>query len=74
MPLICAAAAASVVVAYCGWRAYRQRLDLRCRILRERVAYLLWTMAELEPPAQHTGRAGRGGAPGDDNFIDNPYE
>ena len=38
-------AALTVVCIYYMWRVYRFTLQQRERVLRERVAYLLWTMA-----------------------------
>jgi hypothetical protein len=34
---------------YCIWQAYRRALALRERVLRQRVAYMLWVLAESGP-------------------------
>jgi hypothetical protein len=37
---------------YCAYSAYRQAQDRRRRLLHERVAYLLWVMAQqVDEPA-----------------------
>ncbi len=39
-------AALAVVAIFYSWRTYTQIVDRRRRVLRERVAYMLWVMAE----------------------------
>jgi hypothetical protein len=36
----------AVSAIYCIWQVYRRALALRERVLRERVAYMLWVLAE----------------------------
>ena len=36
----------AVSAIYCIWQAYRRALALRDRVLRERVAYMLWILAQ----------------------------
>ena len=46
MPVIsCTIAALAVASIYYTWRAYREWLGRRQHMLRGRVAYMLWTMA-----------------------------
>lgn len=46
MPVIsCSIAALAVASIYYTWRAYREWLDRRQETLRERIAYMLWVMA-----------------------------
>ena len=46
MPIVfCGLCALAVAVIYYGWRGYNTRLLERQKILRERVTYLLWVMA-----------------------------
>jgi hypothetical protein len=50
MPMLYSSACAlAVAVIFYGWREYRTRLDGRNRLLRERVAYMLWVMAASVP-------------------------
>jgi hypothetical protein len=44
--LCCNAAALTVALLYYTWRAYHQARLTRERVLRERVAYMLWVVAE----------------------------
>jgi hypothetical protein len=39
----------AVSAIYCIWQAYRRVLALRERVLRERVAYMLWVLADRRP-------------------------
>jgi hypothetical protein len=39
---LCALAVATI---FYGWRAYQSRSEGRDRVLRQRVAYMLWVMA-----------------------------
>jgi hypothetical protein len=49
MPLFfCAAAIAAVSVIYLFWRSYQTSLFVRRRVIRERVAHLLWIMADVD--------------------------
>jgi hypothetical protein len=43
--LCCNAAALTVAILYYTWRAYHQARRARDRVLRERVAYMLWVVA-----------------------------
>lgn len=46
MPTIyCSIAALAVAGLYYSWRGYAHQLLYRQRVLRERVAYMLWVMA-----------------------------
>ena len=44
--LCCNAAALAVALVYYTWRAYDQARSARQRLLHERVAYLLWVVAD----------------------------
>lgn len=47
MPMFnCAIALAAVTVIYLFWRSYLAAFLQRRRVLRERVAYMLWVMAD----------------------------
>jgi hypothetical protein len=48
--LCCNTAALAVALLYYIWRAYDQAQLARRRILRERVAYMLWVTAERMDP------------------------
>ena len=49
MPLlVCSIALLAVTVIYLFWRSYLQAQQRRQHVLRERVAYLLWTMASAD--------------------------
>ncbi|HVS39574.1 MAG TPA: hypothetical protein VMS17_28715 [Gemmataceae bacterium] len=51
--LFCNAAALAVALLFYTWRAYHQALLARRRVLRERVAYMLWVIAErMEPECE----------------------
>ncbi len=52
-PVLSTVPTLAVSVIYCCYQAYRRHLLRRDRLLRERVAYLLWVMAEFgkEDPA-----------------------
>ncbi len=41
----CSLCALAVAVIYYSWREYQARHDRRDRVLRERVAYMLWVAA-----------------------------
>lgn len=58
MPLFfCAVAVSAVTVIYLFWLSYRTALVQRRRLLRERVAHLLWVLADAdESPAQNRTR------------------
>lgn len=43
--LYCSLCALAVAVIYYSWRELQSRHDRRERVLRERVAYMLWVMA-----------------------------
>jgi hypothetical protein len=43
--IYCGLCALAVAVIYYGWRGYHQRHEGRQKVLRQRVAYLLWVMA-----------------------------
>lgn len=43
--IVCSMAALSVASLFYTWRTYHDRLILKQRTLRERVAYMLWVMA-----------------------------
>jgi hypothetical protein len=44
-PLLCSVPTFAVSLIYCCYHAYRHALLRRDRVLRERVAYMLWVMA-----------------------------
>ena len=44
--LCCNVAALAVALLYYTWRAYHQARLTRHRVLHERVAYMLWVMAD----------------------------
>lgn len=46
--VICGLASLMVASLYYFWRAYHEALLHRERILRQRVAYMLWTAANTE--------------------------
>jgi hypothetical protein len=45
MTICCNLAALTVACIYYSWRNYADRLTLREHVLRERVTYMLWVMA-----------------------------
>jgi hypothetical protein len=51
MPTICGAAAFAVAAAFLVWRAVAQARQRRERLLRLRVAYMLWVVAALDESA-----------------------
>jgi hypothetical protein len=54
-PIWCNVAALAVALLFYVWRTHRHLLERRQRVLRQRVAYMLWVMAdqadESFPPA-----------------------
>jgi hypothetical protein len=47
MPTVyCNLCALAVATIFYGWREYQSRHDRRERVLRDRVTYMLWVMAE----------------------------
>jgi hypothetical protein len=48
MPMVFGSAALAVAAAYLVWRAVAQARRRREQCLRQRVAYMLWVMAEQE--------------------------
>jgi hypothetical protein len=46
LPITCNAAALAVAVLFYTWRGYAQMQQKRQHTLRERVAYMLWVMAD----------------------------
>jgi hypothetical protein len=44
--LLCNVATLAVVLLFLVWKTYRGVVTRRRRLLRERVAYMLWVMAE----------------------------
>ncbi len=52
MPLlVCSIALLAVTVIYLFWRSYLQACERRQCVLRERVAFLLWVVADAEVEA-----------------------
>jgi hypothetical protein len=47
--MVCAVTAMSVALIYSNWRTYEQKNVNRQRLLRERVTYMLWVMANGMP-------------------------
>ena len=47
--VVCAASALSVAMLFYSWRSYALRNECRNQRLRERVTYMLWTMANSIP-------------------------
>ena len=45
----------AVAGVYYVWRAYEEVLERRRRRLRQRLAYMLWVMAQQEEPALDLG-------------------
>ena len=57
--LCCNAAALMVALLYYTWRAYHQALLTRQRVLRERVAYMLWVVADrMDSPSRSVSLSG----------------
>ena len=50
--IVCAASALSVAVLFYSWRSYHHQLLQQRNKLRERVAYMLWVMANSAPDAK----------------------
>ena len=46
--LACSIAILAVTVVYCFWRSYLEAARRRQQLLRERVAYLLWVLADVD--------------------------
>ena len=49
--VVCAASALAVASLFYSWRSYSHRNECRLKQLRERVAYMLWVMANGVPEA-----------------------
>ena len=47
--VVCAASALSVALLFYGWRSYHEKIQGRQKVLRERVTYMLWVMANSVP-------------------------
>jgi hypothetical protein len=47
--IVCAVTAMSVALIYSNWRSHEQKNQTRQKLLRERVAYMLWVMANGMP-------------------------
>lgn len=47
--VVCATSALAVASLFYVWRAYHQQIEHRDKMLRERVAYMLWVMANGVP-------------------------
>jgi hypothetical protein len=45
-PIVCQMAAVAVAMLYCSWRRHQDWVDRKQRLLRERVAWMLWVMAQ----------------------------
>jgi hypothetical protein len=45
-PLMLNVSACAVAILYCVWKNYRRLIDQKQLLLRERVAFMLWKMAE----------------------------
>jgi hypothetical protein len=45
-PIWCNLAAVAVGLLYCFWRTHRRQLGRKHQQIRERVAYMLWVMAD----------------------------
>ena len=43
--VFCGLSALAVAIIYYGWRDYHQKQEVRDKVLRERVTYMLWVMA-----------------------------
>lgn len=56
--LACSIAILAVSVVYCFWRSYLEAARHRQQLLRERVAYLLWTAADVDEADLATADAG----------------
>jgi hypothetical protein len=47
--VVCAASALSVALLFYSWRSYNEKSEQRHKLLRERVTYMLWVMANTLP-------------------------
>ena len=47
--IFCAFTAMSVALIYSHWRTHQQKCEGRNKLLRQRVAYMLWVAANGEP-------------------------
>jgi hypothetical protein len=47
--VVCACSALSVALLFYGWRSYQSKNESRQKVLRERVTYMLWVMANSVP-------------------------
>ena len=56
-PLLLALPTLAVSAIYCLWSAYRRRQLRRRRVLCDRLAYLLWVVAEQVPSPTPTSRS-----------------
>jgi hypothetical protein len=45
-PMVCQFAAVTVAVLYCSWRRHHDLLIRKQRVIRERVALMLWAIAQ----------------------------
>jgi hypothetical protein len=63
MSIVCGAAAVGVAAIYYVWRAHAQVTARREQLLRRRVAYMLWVMAEEEAVARAAPRPCPDGRP-----------
>jgi hypothetical protein len=53
-PLLCPVAALAVTLLFYAWRTYEKTRAARERLLRERVAYMLWVVADPADGRKHT--------------------
>jgi hypothetical protein len=44
-PMVCQVAAVTVAMLYCSWRRHQDTIVRKQRVLRERVALMLWAVA-----------------------------
>jgi len=49
MNVVIYASALSVAMLFYAWRSYHEKIEQREKTLRERVAYMLWVMANSVP-------------------------
>jgi hypothetical protein len=47
--VVCAASALSVAMLFYSWRFYAEQIQIQQKRMRERVAYMLWVMADRMP-------------------------
>jgi hypothetical protein len=47
--IVCNFSALAVATLFYYWRGYRHHEHMRQQVLRERVTYMLWTMAQTIP-------------------------